>query len=142
MIYKKCFFCKCNMVSLDHQGFNTKNVKLHLQYSLVGNWQYHLLHQQCFFIFLIVLTLAVGRVHYYFYICQLECIYQYVCFLISEVHLGLFGGCLGLYIRCMKQTEMEDGVYMNTNTSISGKNPYTIGTYISTSKQPIKDQIC
>ena len=28
----------------------------------------------------------------------------------------------------------------HTNTFISGKNPYTIGTY--TSKQPIKDQIC
>ena len=32
--------------------------------------------------------------------------------------------------------------YTNTNLFISGKNPYTIGTYISTSKQPIKDQIC
>ena len=31
---------------------------------------------------------------------------------------------------------------LETNTFISGKNPYTIGTYISTSKLPIQDQIC
>ena len=30
----------------------------------------------------------------------------------------------------------------NTNTFISGKNPYTIGTYIRTSKSPVKDPIC